>query len=129
MGEFEATLCQLGLGHEVGEGIGVLHLRHADDGTAVGQQVGAHVGERTGHVVKFVAVFQLIPLIGAIGQEIVVVLAFIMLNIKEILKIVKAYSIDRKRPLGECNRCRRHESQQYQNKFFHIIEVLVSNNI
>ena len=120
---FVASLCQLGLCHEVVEGMAVLHLRYPDDRTSNRQHVGTHVGKCPCHIVEFVVVFQLIPFIRAIGQEIVVVLAFVMLDVKKILKVVEPNAIDSIfllcRHIGHEN----HHGDKYHYKFFHIIEV------
>ena len=67
------------LGHEVVEAVRILHLAHADDGTTYAwQHVGAHFREHARHVVQFVAVFQFVPAISALGQEFVVVFTLVV---------------------------------------------------
>ena len=93
----EATGLQRLLAAEVIEALGVLHLSHPNHGTAhAGQLVGAHLREHTRHVGQLMGVFLLCPLIGAVGQKLIVVLTHVMASVKEILQIIEAHAIDGK---------------------------------
>ena len=72
----------------------ILNLTHADDGTSnLRQLVGSHVSQHTRHVAEFVLILLVVPAVGSIGEELVVVLSLVMSGVEQILKIVEAYTI------------------------------------
>ncbi len=84
-----ATL-DFGLGHQVFKHMAVLNLRHAKDSYAVGCDVGADGGDGIGHVMEFVEVFLGIPLVGALGQELLVVFLRVVDGVEEVFQVIEA---------------------------------------
>ena len=85
---------QFGLGHQVFQHGAVLHLRHAEDGHAVGRDVGADGRDGIGHVVELSQVFLGVPLVDALGQKLLVVFVRVVDGIEEILQIVEPDEAD-----------------------------------
>ena len=111
--KLHVALLQWRLVAEVGETLGVLHLAHTNDGTThTRQHVGSHLGEHASHVAQFVGVFKTVPFVGTRGQKFIVVLAFIVASVEEVLLIVKAHTIDRELlVLCRCSHCGKHHGQ------------------
>ena len=79
----------------------VLHLSHADESTPhLRQLVRTHVGKHFGHVAQLVGVLHSVPPFGR--KILIVVLAFVVTGIEEVLLIIEAYGIGCKFLLG-CN--------------------------
>ena len=79
----------------------VLHLSHADESTPhLRQLIGTHVGKHFGHVAQLVGVLHSVPPFGR--KILIVVLAFVVTGIEEVLLIIEAYGIGCKFLLG-CN--------------------------
>ena len=96
MDELEVAGLQQLLVAEVCQALGILDLSHADGGTAdIGQFVGTHLGEHPRQVAQLVAILQPRPLVGTIGQILIVVLACIVTGVEEILKVIETDTIDR----------------------------------
>ena len=81
-----------GLGHQVFEHQTVLNLTHTQNGV-VAAVVLCHRLYHVGHIGQFFLVLGLGPLIGAVGQEFIVVLGGVVVYVKQVLKIVKTYHI------------------------------------
>ena len=82
---------------EVCQAFGIFHLTDADGGTAHARQfVSTHLRKHTSHVLQFVSVLQPRPLVGAVGQVLIIVLTGIMTGVKQIFQIVESYAIHRK---------------------------------
>ena len=94
MHEAHATIPERYLINKVGHDTGVLHLRDTDDDSPGEHLVRAQVGQATRHVAEFVPIFVLCPVVGAIGQEIVVVLVLVMNRVEEVLQIVESHRIE-----------------------------------
>ena len=83
------------LSAEVLHALGVLHLRHTDNGTANARQsVGTQLCQHTSHVLQFVTILQSAPFVLSVRQELIIVVPFVVTGIKEIFQIVESYSIE-----------------------------------
>ena len=78
---------------EVGEAFGVLHLTHSDEGTAYGNAVGAHFCQHASHIAQLVRILQTSPLVGSVGQVLVVVVTFVVTSVKQVLEVVESHAI------------------------------------
>ena len=85
---------QFGLGHQILQHGAVLHLRHAEDGHAVGRDVGTDGRDGVCHVVELSQVFLGVPLVDALGQELLVVLVRVVDGVEEVLQIVEPDEAD-----------------------------------
>ena len=70
----------------------VLNLGYAKDGMP-GAVVLFHIGNHTRHVPEFLGVLFLCPLVGAVRQVLVVVLAFVVVSVKEVFKYITSEAI------------------------------------
>ena len=52
-----------------------------------------HRPDDLGHVVKFLAVLHFCPLVGPVGKILVVILTLVVIDVKEILKVVEPYDM------------------------------------
>ena len=96
MAELVVACFQGGLGTEVGEHLVVLHLTQADDRTThAGQRGGGHIAQGMRHVMELMTVFQAVPMVGSIGKELVIVLAYIVTRVEQVFLIVEAYGVNR----------------------------------
>ena len=84
----EMGVLKLRLGHEVLENKTVLDLGNTEDG--VEGSVGfCHFRNDGGHVVEFLLIFDVSPLVGSVRKELVVVLSLFVIGVEEILQIVE----------------------------------------
>ena len=81
-----------GLRHQVLQDMAVFHLGNAQHGMP-GTVVLLHLRYHLGHVLQLFGILDLRPLIGAVGQVLIVVLALVMIGIKQVLQIVKTYYV------------------------------------
>ena len=78
---------------------------------------------------EFFLIFEFVPLIRAIGEEVVVVLPHIVASVEEVLKIVKTYAIKVETFLRNCRYGECEHSCQDEQMSFHITLILVSNSV
>ncbi len=70
----------------------VLYLRHTEN--SVVASIGlCHLTDDTGHIVLLLVVFGLCPLVLAVRKELLVILGRIIIDVKQVLKVVKTYHI------------------------------------
>ena len=72
----------------------VLELAHAYHGGALRQFVGAELGEHAGHVVELGLILHFAPLVPAVGQILVVVLACIVQGVEKVFKVVEGHAVE-----------------------------------
>ena len=89
----DVTLLERCLVAEISQTFSILHLCHSDSSTAFRHTVRSHLREHTGHVMQFVGVFLWRPLKRALSQVLIVVLAFIVTGVEEILKVIETDGI------------------------------------
>ena len=92
MDYLEVGVGDLGVGHKVLQDVAVLDLGHSED-CVPSAVVLLHGGYHLGHVAKFLLVLGLSPLVGAIGEILIVVLAIVVDCVEEILKVIEADDI------------------------------------
>ena len=85
-------LGNLGLGHEVLEDVPVLDFAHAQDGVP-DLVVLLHRADDGGHIVELLLILHLSPFVRSVGKVFVVVLAVVVVGVKEVFKVVKTYDI------------------------------------
>ena len=123
--ELETACLELGLVHQVGQRIGILHLRNTYHGTSHRQFFGAHFGQGTCHVVQLIGVFQGGPLVGACGQVLIVVLSLVVAGVEEILQVVESHGIEAELLLGGSREGEQQEEGKEHSLSFHIIRFYV----
>ena len=80
---------------EVGETLGILDLGDSNGSTANHRQlVSTHISQYAGHVAQFVRVLHACPLVTTLGQILVVVMAFIVACVKEVLEVIKTNGVN-----------------------------------
>ena len=122
---FISALLQRSLRCEVVEHLRVLHLRHAYYGAADARQlVGAKVGDSLRHVAQLVGVLQSVPLVRAVGQEVIVALALVVASVEEILLVVETYSVEIKLFLSRCSESDAEEQGEDKKILFHFSYLL-----
>ena len=89
MDDLEVGLRNLGLDHQVLEDVAVLDLAHAQHGVP-DLVVLLHCPDDRGHVVELLGVFDIRPLVFAVGQIFIVVLALVVIGVEEVLEVVEA---------------------------------------
>ena len=98
-----ASLLHARNGHKVVESLVVLHLAHTNHTGSVRQSVCSQITENASHIGKLVGILVFVPMIGTIGQEVIVVLVCIVACVEEVLQIVEGYGMKRLLPL--CRAC------------------------
>ena len=80
---------------EVGETLGILDLGDTNGSTTNCRQlVGTHISQYTGHVAQFMRVLHACPFVTTFGQILVVVVAFIVACVKEVLEVIKTNGVN-----------------------------------
>ena len=89
---------QGGFAQEIVERVAVFDLAQTDDGGAGGVLLRTHFGtkftQHLGDVVELGGVFLFCPLVGAGGQELVVVLAGVVLRVEKVFDVVKSHAVE-----------------------------------
>ena len=130
----EMGVLKLRLGHEVLENETVLDLGNAEDG--VEGSVGlCHFRNDGGHVVEFLLILDVSPLVGPVRKELVVVLSLLVIGVEEILQIVEPDDVIlpglERIAAGHIGRQRKQErgGRQQGNdcnmRFFHNVNMLI----
>ena len=84
----------LGLGHQVLKHMAVLDFRETENGNAIGGIVQSDGRDGIRHVVQFGHVFLCVPLVGPIGQELLVVRERVVDGVEEVFQVVEADQAD-----------------------------------
>ena len=82
-------LGNLRLDHQFLEDIAVLHLADSQD-SVPDLVLVLHGADDLCHVVEFLAVLHLGPLVGALRKVLIIVFTFVVISVKQVLEIVKA---------------------------------------
>ena len=95
MAELEVAGLQGLLIAEVGETLGILDLGDTNGSTTNCRQlVGTHISQYAGHVAQFMRVLHACPFVTTFGQILVVVVAFIVTCVKEVLEVIKTNGVN-----------------------------------
>ncbi|MBO6220425.1 MAG: hypothetical protein J6N46_00670 [Bacteroidales bacterium] len=114
----EIGIRNLGLDHQLFENVAVFDLADAQDGV-VNLILLLHGADNLGHVVEFLAVLDLGPLVGSVGKILVVVLAFVVIGVKQVLKVVETDHVALLDLLGSRKRDQDEKGEKYAEKSLH----------
>ena len=126
MDDLVICVCDLWLDHQLFENVAILNLADAQDGV-VNLVLLLHGADDLSHVVEFLAVLDLGPLVCSVGKILVIVLAFVMVGVKQVFKVVETDHMALLDLLGSGKRNQDEKGKKYAEKSLHNLWFMLSS--